>query len=135
MCARRRTTLRVNTLRGATARIVGFFRAQGIKHRRVPWCRQAFILSELRERDVEEWDWYREGRLYLQSLSSMVPALALEPRPGERVLDLAAAPGSKTTQMAALMENSGSILAVELDAVRPSVFPTTSRSRDAATWR
>jgi NOL1/NOP2/sun family putative RNA methylase len=118
MCVRRPTTLRVNSLRAAPQELAAFLRRSGVKFRAVPWCPQGFIISELRERDVEKWDWYREGRIYLQSLSSLVPALALGPRPGERVLDIAAAPGSKTTQMAALMENRGSILAVELDAIR-----------------
>jgi 16S rRNA (cytosine1407-C5)-methyltransferase len=48
----------------------------------------------------------------------MVPALVLGPRPGERILDIAAAPGSKTTQMAALMENRGAILANDVDPLR-----------------
>ena len=118
MCARRPTTLRVNTLRGSEQELERFLRHQGVKHRRISWCPHAFLLTALHERDVETWDWYREGRIYLQSLSSMIPVLALAPRPGERVLDIAAAPGGKTTQMAALMENQGSILAVELNAVR-----------------
>ncbi len=61
---------------------------------------------------------YAEGAIYLQSLSSMIPALALDPQPGESILDIAAAPGSKTTQMAALMRNEGRILANELHGVR-----------------
>ncbi len=118
MGARRLTTLRVNTLRWSAADLLRFFRDNAVKHERVTWYQDGFVLKDLRERDVEGWQPYREGRIYLQSLSSMVPALALEPRPGERVLDLAAAPGSKTTQMAALMENQGAILANELDPVR-----------------
>lgn len=51
------------------------------------------------------------GHLYVQDLSSMLPPLVLEPRPGERVLDMCASPGSKATQIAALMENKGLLLA------------------------
>jgi len=118
MGGRRCTTLRVNTLRGSAEALMQFFHDNAVKYRRVPWYRDAFVLAELRERDAEAWHMYAEGRIYLQNLSSMIPALALGPLPGERVLDLAAAPGSKTTQMAALMENSGSILANDADAIR-----------------
>ena len=56
------------------------------------------------------------GRIYLLNPSSALAVRALAPRSGEDVLDLAAAPGGKTLLMAAAMDNSGSILAV--DAVR-----------------
>ena len=48
----------------------------------------------------------------------MIPPIILNPKKGEKVLDLTAAPGSKTTQMAAMMENDGYILANELDKIR-----------------
>ncbi len=118
MGCRRRTTLRVNTLRGDAAALQRFFHETAVKHQRVPWYPDAFVLLDARERDVESWQAYQEGRVYLQSLSSMIPALALAPVPGERILDLAAAPGSKTTQMAALMRNQGSILANDVDEIR-----------------
>jgi NOL1/NOP2/sun family putative RNA methylase len=118
MGAHRCTTLRVNTLRSDAMRLMRFFRDGAVKHRRVPWYPDAFILAELRERDVETWDPFKTGELYMQSLSSMLPALALAPRPGERILDIAAAPGSKTTQIAALMGNRGVILANDVDGVR-----------------
>ncbi len=118
MGARRCVTLRVNTLRCSAAELMRFFRAHAVKHRRVSWYPDAFVLVELRERDAQAWPLYGEGGIYLQSLSSMIPPLVLCPLPGERVLDLAAAPGSKTTQMAALMRNNGFILANELDPVR-----------------
>jgi 16S rRNA (cytosine1407-C5)-methyltransferase len=95
-----------------------FFREAAVKSTRVPWYADAFVLRSLDERDAEGWDIYRDGRVYLQSVSSMIPALILAPLPGERVLDIAAAPGSKTTQMAALMENRGFILANDVDQVR-----------------
>jgi 16S rRNA (cytosine1407-C5)-methyltransferase len=118
MGAARATTLRVNTLKGDARSLIRFFHEAAVKHRRVLWYPDAFVLVNARERDAEGWEAYREGRIYLQSLSSMAPALVLDPRPGESVLDMAAAPGSKTTQMAALMGNRGFILANELSAVR-----------------
>jgi len=51
------------------------------------------------------------GHIYIQDLASMLPPLILGPRPGDSVLDLCAAPGSKTTQLAAIMENKGAIIA------------------------
>jgi NOL1/NOP2/sun family putative RNA methylase len=118
MGSRRLTTLRVNTLKSSAGELMAFFRQNAVKHRRVPWYADAFVLSELRERDAECWALYTEGRIYLQSLSSMIPALVLGPLPGERILDIAAAPGSKTTQMAAMMDNRGLIVANDIDAVR-----------------
>ncbi len=58
------------------------------------------------------------GYFYVQSLASLLPPLVLNPQPGERVLDLAAAPGSKTTQMAEMMRNRGVILANDIDRKR-----------------
>ena len=59
------------------------------------------------------------GYYYVQEVSSMMPALALEPKPGEFVLDVCASPGSKTGQIAARMNNQGTIIAndIKLDRV------------------
>jgi len=54
----------------------------------------------------------------VQDMASLLPALALNPQPGESVLDLAAAPGSKTTQLAAMMRNRGRILAIDVSPER-----------------
>lgn len=56
----------------------------------------------------------KKGWIYIQSLSSMIPAYVMNPQPGERILDMCAAPGSKTTQMAVMMRNTGSIDAWDL---------------------
>ncbi len=78
----------------------------------VPWYRDAFILSA-DKKQLEETGLVKDGSIYIQGLSSMLPALVLDPKPGDAVLDMCAAPGSKTTQMAALMENRGRILCLE----------------------
>ncbi len=63
------------------------------------------------------------GQIYVQSLSSMLPVVALNPQPGEKILDLCAAPGSKTTFMSQKMANTGLIVANE---------PSGSRSKKLA---
>jgi NOL1/NOP2/sun family putative RNA methylase len=62
------------------------------------------------------------GYFYVQEISSMLPVLTLDPQPGELVLDLCSSPGSKTTQMAAKMENQGTIIANEIDLGRMKVL-------------
>ena len=63
---------------------------------------------------------YAEGHVYVQNVSSQLPALALAPRTGDRVLDLCAAPGSKTGQLSALVGTDGEVTAVE--KVRPRFY-------------
>jgi NOL1/NOP2/sun family putative RNA methylase len=60
------------------------------------------------------------GYFYVQEISSMLPLLALKPRPGDFILDVCSSPGSKTTQMAAMMENTGIIIAndIKLDRIK-----------------
>ena len=62
------------------------------------------------------------GYYYIQEISSMLPMLALKPEAGEMILDLCASPGSKTTQAAAMMENSGTIIANELSMGRIGIL-------------
>ncbi len=114
----RPVTLRVNRLKTNTRRVMELFRGQNIKHERVGWYEDALIIRNKKEKDFETSDLFQEGHIYLQSLSSMVPPLVLNPEPGMKVLDLTAAPGSKSTQLAALMNNEGYILANELNPIR-----------------
>lgn len=116
--ADRPVTLRANTLKNDIRELMAELSAEGVKFDRVLWYPEALVVKNRRERELSELAAYREGRLYLQSLSSMVPALVLQPRPGDRVLDLAAAPGGKTAQMAMLMRNRGHILANDSHPLR-----------------
>ena len=60
------------------------------------------------------------GYYYVQEVCSMMSVLALDPKPGDFVLDLCSSPGSKTTQMAAKMENKGTLIAndIKLDRIK-----------------
>lgn len=114
----RPATLRVNRIKTDTRWVMELFRAQNIKHQRVNWYEDALIIRNKREKELEKHQLFQEGQIYLQSLSSMVPPLVLDPKPGMKILDLTAAPGSKSTQLAALMNNEGYILANELNQIR-----------------
>lgn len=118
MSEKRLTTLRVNTLKYNILDLMNYFKEINIKFERVLWYSDALIIKNADERDIQKLDIYKNGYIYLQSLSSMVPPLVLNPHENDRVLDLTAAPGSKTTQIAALMNKKGYILANELDKTR-----------------
>ncbi len=114
----RPTTFRINTLKTSSASLKERLEPQGFKIENVPWYKDAFILRKGRQKDLEKTGLYTRGEIYVQGLSSMVPPLVLEPQPGEIVLDLTAAPGSKTTQLAALMKNQGRLLANDNNPIR-----------------
>lgn len=110
----RPTSLRANTPKISDEELVAALSQRGIKVQRFRPIPHAFIL--IGSTDLKELigvDLYRQGHFYVQSLSSMLPPIILDPQPGEKILDLTAAPGSKTTQMAAMMGNTGSIIALE----------------------
>ena len=77
----------------------------------VAWHRSAFLLLGGDRSTVQELDAYVEGRLWIQSLSSMAAVVALEVEPGHDVLDLCAAPGSKTSMLRAAQQGSGILVA------------------------
>jgi 16S rRNA (cytosine1407-C5)-methyltransferase len=71
----------------------------------------AYVTEVSSAKELTDLEAYREGKIYIQNLSSMVPPLAMDLEPGQKVLDLAAAPGSKTSEIAALLHNTGEIVA------------------------
>ena len=115
---RRLTTLRVNRLKAEPNAVRGALAAAGIATQDVPWSGDSLVLPEADERAVTALPLYARGEIYMQNLSSMLPPLLLGAQPGENVLDMAAAPGGKTTQIAALTGNGAMITACERNAAR-----------------
>jgi 16S rRNA (cytosine1407-C5)-methyltransferase len=116
--AERPTTFRINTIKTNRQEVRQFLQDNGFKFEQVLWYKDAFILKNKSQRDLQETDLYQEGKIYLQSLASMVPPLVLDPQVGEKVLDLTAAPGSKTSQIAALMNKQGELVANDINPLR-----------------
>lgn len=119
VAAHRRTTLRANASRSSAESVVAALDEAGIGHGPVSWYGDAFVLAEgTSASDLWELPAYQSGELYLQSLSSMIPALVVAPAAGDEICDMCAAPGGKTTQMAALGGKGCYITACEMNAPR-----------------
>jgi len=116
--ARRAVTLRANPLKSSAQAVREKLSAQGIEVSPVSWYGDAMIAENVREDALEKLELYEAGEIYLQSLSSMIPPLLLGAKAGENVLDMAAAPGGKTTQIAALTGNQAMITACEMNKIR-----------------
>lgn len=116
----RPVSLRINTLLANEQDVKKELKCASLDVQSVPWDSSVlFMESSGIQRDVFK-SLEKSGKVYRQSLASLVPVVVLSPLEEMRVLDLCAAPGSKTSQMAAVMKNSGQIVAVE--AIRNRYF-------------
>jgi NOL1/NOP2/sun family putative RNA methylase len=111
------TTIRVNTIKNSAEKLIYLLEKQGCICTPVSWYADAYTITAGGEKLTQTAE-FSAGRFYIQNLSSMLPSLILDPQPGENILDLAAAPGSKTTQLATLMKNTGTILANDVSRSR-----------------
>lgn len=105
--------LRVNTLKIAPDELV---RRLGLSLAPVPWCPEGFSCDEAAQPGKHPY--HAAGLYYLQEPSAMAAAVLLDPQPGERVLDLCAAPGGKTTHLAQRMGDQGLLVANEIHPAR-----------------
>lgn len=112
------STFRVNKLKAKKEEVEKELQTLGFKIEEVGWHPGAYILRSHTKREFIDLPMYLEGKVYMQSLASMVPPLVLAPQPGEMVLDLTAAPGSKTSQIAALMNQKGELIANDNSKIR-----------------
>ncbi|MFH0823739.1 MAG: 16S rRNA (cytosine(967)-C(5))-methyltransferase RsmB [Pseudomonadota bacterium] len=110
-------TLRVNRLKTVAEELKGLWKAHGVEYGDVGICPDAFIVRT-GGRPVRRVPGYEEGLFIVQDAASQMIAPLLDLRPGLRVLDACAAPGNKTSHIAALMLNSGEIIATDSDPAR-----------------
>lgn len=110
--------VRINVLKTSSEKIKKLLDEEHISYKKLPLVPHALLLPYENSKKITELECYKNGSLYIQSPSSMIPAFTLDPHPGEKILDMAAAPGSKTTQMAIMMRNKGEIIANDIDQNR-----------------
>ena len=94
----KKVTLRVNTIKSNTTEIKTVLEAENISFKTVNWYKDAFIIENVKEERIKELEIYKQGKIYLQSLSSMLPPLVLNPKLQENILDMAAAPRRKNNR-------------------------------------
>ena len=111
-------TLRANKIKTRAEDIEEQLIKNNIKFRKIGWYKDAIIIECAREDEIRKTEMYENGEIYLQSLSSMLPPIILEPEKGENILDMAAAPGGTTTQIASITENKAFITACEKNKIR-----------------
>ncbi|MCX6709965.1 MAG: NOL1/NOP2/sun family putative RNA methylase [Candidatus Woesearchaeota archaeon] len=111
-----RKSIRVNTIKASVAQIRESL-GKRWKLTDVPWCPEGFWVESER-RDIGNTLEHAMGYIYVQEAASMIPPIVLEPKPGEIVLDMCAAPGSKSTQIAQYMQNSGLLISNDNSYIR-----------------
>ena len=104
-------TLRINRLKIDPGAFLSQLERQGIAYTgssRIAWFVRVKALARIGQMEL-----FRTGMFTVQDESAALPTLLLAPRPGERVIDLCAAPGGKTTNIAETMQNEGEVLAID----------------------
>jgi NOL1/NOP2/sun family putative RNA methylase len=108
--------IRVNTLKISKEELKTRLEKRGWKLEEVPWYENAFFVET--QDSIAKTKEFFLGYYYIQDAASLVPVLALDPKPGETILDACASPGSKTTFIAELMKNEGLIVANDVNPKR-----------------
>jgi len=115
---KRVVSLRVNTLKSNLEKVCEELNKNNIEFEKISWSDVALIIKNATEEDLQELSIYQNGEIYLQSLSSMLPPVIMQPKENTDILDMTAAPGGKTTQIAALTNNNANITACEMNNIR-----------------
>ena len=110
--------LRINVLKADNAEI-GIHAIEGLGER-VPWEESGFYYSD--DATPGKHPYHEAGLYYIQEPSAMAPVHYLDPKPGEKILDLCAAPGGKSTQIACKMNGQGILISNEINRDRAKIL-------------
>ena len=114
MSSPKATAFRINTLKADRHEVTSSLQQEGLELHDVRWNGLSFWVNHSQRSQLLASQMYAEQKIYVQNLSSMIPPIILDPQPGERILDLTAAPGSKTLQIACMVNQDAEIAAVEV---------------------
>ena len=114
----RNTSFRRNTMKIGREDLEQALTEASIPFTPLSWYEDGYVSAPGMESALQKTDLFENGQIYLQNPSSMLPPLMLSPGPGQEILDMCAAPGSKTTELYALSGGRANITACEKDRIR-----------------
>jgi 16S rRNA (cytosine1407-C5)-methyltransferase len=118
---RARSTIRLNNLKGDVPRIFKLLnQTKGWELQEIKNVSDTYFVNNIDKSEIAKTEEYEDGKFYIQNLSSILSIHILNPQKGEKILDLAAAPGSKTTLISSLTNNEAHITANDIDVQRIS---------------
>lgn len=112
----KKNTFRVNTLKACKEEILKYLEEHRINFAELKEVPNSFTIEDLSS--LRNSPLYEEGKIYFQNISSQLPPYVVNPQANEMILDMAAAPGGKTTEMASLAHNTCLITALEKNKIR-----------------
>ncbi|XP_053131285.1 28S rRNA (cytosine-C(5))-methyltransferase [Hemicordylus capensis] len=143
--------VRVNSLKTSVDNVVDYFKRLGYSYQgKAASMEEASVLSDKQflldphlpellifppQTDLHKDQLYTAGHIILQDKASCLPAFLLDPAPGSHVIDACAAPGNKTSHVAAILKNKGQIFAFDLDAKRLATMSTMLVRAGATCYR
>jgi len=110
----------VNRLKVTPLELEAMWQAEGVQFapRSFPWCKPGDLYELQKHPSLTSMSSFAGGGFYIQDPSTLLAPLLMSPQPGEKVLDLCAAPGGKTVLMAQLMNNQGTLIAQDTHRAR-----------------
>jgi 16S rRNA C967 or C1407 C5-methylase (RsmB/RsmF family) len=115
---KRKPSFRINRIKGEENDIIKEIEKKWLKISKVEYLVDWYVLEEWKERDLWDLDIFKLGKIYMQQITSQIPVQFLDLKEWNKVLDVTAAPGSKTTQIASILNNSWKIIAVDNNQIR-----------------
>lgn len=118
---KRKPTFRINTIKANKEKTIENLIENGLKISKIDYLDNAYVLDEWSEKDLWSTGAFKAGYIYMQGISSMIPSLLFNFEVDSsdiKVLDLTAAPWSKTSQLSMLMNNKGQIIACDNNEIR-----------------
>lgn len=121
---KRKTTFRINNIKSNRDEIEHSLDEIGLRYTHPIEYADCYILdneTDIYDKNhisIRNLDIYKQGKIYIQNISSMLPVLALDPKEGENILDMCSAPGGKATMIQSVTGNKANVTACELNKIR-----------------